>query len=53
MLAKVQTGAVIGLDGAVVEVETDISQGLPAFTIDSLPASTAPHTMHEIQKVIS
>ncbi len=37
MLAKVITCAVIGLDGAVVEVEVDISPGLPAFTIVGLP----------------
>ena len=33
MLAKVRSGAVIGLDGAIVEVEVDISNGLPSFTI--------------------
>jgi len=32
MLAKVRSGAIIGLDGAVVEVEVDISSGLPSFT---------------------
>jgi magnesium chelatase family protein len=33
MLAKVTSCAVIGLDGELVEVEVDISSGLPAFTI--------------------
>ena len=37
MLAMVKTCAVIGLDGAIVEVEVDISSGLPAFTIVGLP----------------
>jgi len=32
MLAKVITSAVVGLEGAVVEVEVDISPGLPSFT---------------------
>jgi len=32
MLAKVLTCAVVGLDGAIVEVEADIGVGLPAFT---------------------
>ncbi len=33
MLAKVNTCAIVGLEGAVVEVEVDISQGLPTFTM--------------------
>jgi hypothetical protein len=31
MLAKVFSCAVIGLDGAIVEVEVDTSNGLPSF----------------------
>ena len=37
MLAKVLTCAVVGLDGAIVEVEADIGFGLPAFTVVGLP----------------
>ena len=33
MLAKVISGAIVGLDGAIVDVEVDISSGLPAFTM--------------------
>ncbi len=33
MLAKVMSCAIVGLEGAVVEVEVDISPGLPSFTI--------------------
>ena len=32
MLAKVMSCAVVGLEGAIVEVEVDISAGLPSFT---------------------
>jgi len=32
MLAKVISCAIVGLEGAVVEVEVDISPGLPSFT---------------------
>ncbi len=32
MLAKVTSCALVGLEGAIVEVEVDISSGLPAFT---------------------
>ncbi len=31
MLAKVYSCAVIGLDGAIVEVEVDTANGLPTF----------------------
>jgi magnesium chelatase family protein len=37
MLAKVISCAIIGLEGAVIEVEVDISPGLPSFTIVGLP----------------
>ena len=37
MLAKSRTCAVVGLDGFIVEVEVDISPGLPAFNIVGLP----------------
>ena len=38
MLAKVNSAAVVGLDGVPVEVEVDIAaQGLPSFTIVGLP----------------
>ena len=37
MLAKVQSCAVIGLEGALIEVEVDLSNGLAAFTIVGLP----------------
>lgn len=36
MLAKVYSSAVIGLEGVLVEVEVDIAQGLPSFTIVGL-----------------
>ena len=34
MLARALSCAVVGLDSALVEVEVDLSQGLPAFTIE-------------------
>ena len=33
MLATARTCAVVGLDGYIVQVEVDISPGLPAFKI--------------------
>ena len=37
MLARVFTCAVVGLDGVVVEVEVDTSNGLPTIIIVGLP----------------
>ncbi|MGH7408853.1 MAG: magnesium chelatase domain-containing protein, partial [Candidatus Methylomirabilales bacterium] len=37
MLAKVLTGAVLGIDAYVVEVEVDLAPGLPTFTTVGLP----------------
>jgi hypothetical protein len=33
MLAKVYSCAVVGLDGAIVEVEVDTTNGLPSFVV--------------------
>lgn len=48
MLAKVRSGAVVGLDGAVVEVEVDISSGLPAFTIVGLPDAAVQESRERV-----
>lgn len=37
MLAKVVSSAVYGLDGYLVDVEVDIAQGLPMFSVVGLP----------------
>ena len=37
MLAKVQSGAVLGIDAYIVKVELDISEGLPSFNTVGLP----------------
>ena len=37
MLAKVKSCAMFGLDGFVVDVEVDISPGLPKFDVVGLP----------------
>ena len=37
MLAKVTSFALVGLDGAPIQVEVDISRGLTIFVIVGLP----------------
>jgi predicted ATPase with chaperone activity len=37
MLARVRSAAVLGIDAYLVEVETDIANGLPVFAMVGLP----------------
>jgi len=52
MLAKVRSGAIVGLDGAVVEVEVDISAGLPSFTIVGLPDAAVQEARERVRAAI-
>ena len=52
MLAKVSTCAVVGLDGYIVEVEVDISPGLPAFTIVGLPDAAVQEARERVRASI-
>lgn len=52
MLAKVLTSAVIGLEGALVEVEVDIASGLPAFTIVGLPDTAVQEARERVRSAI-
>ena len=46
MLAKVLTGAAVGLECSLVQVEVDLANGLPNFTVVGLP-DTAVHEARE------
>jgi magnesium chelatase family protein len=52
MLAKVISGAIVGLDGAIVEVEVDISSGLPSFTIVGLPDTAVQEARERVRAAI-
>ncbi len=52
MLAKVFSCAVVGLEGAVVEVEVDISRGLPSFTIVGLPDTAVQESRERVRAAI-
>jgi len=52
VLAKVLSCAVVGLDGAIVEVEVDISAGLPAFTIVGLPDTAVQEARERVRAAI-
>ncbi|MBI2404962.1 YifB family Mg chelatase-like AAA ATPase [Candidatus Gottesmanbacteria bacterium] len=53
MLAKILSGAVVGLDAVMVTVEVDIaSQGLPSFTIVGLPDQAVEESRERVRAAI-
>ncbi|HEX2912507.1 MAG TPA: YifB family Mg chelatase-like AAA ATPase [Chloroflexia bacterium] len=53
MLAKVLSCAVVGLEGAIVEVEVDISNaGLPAFQLVGLPDTAVQEARERVRSAI-
>jgi len=52
MLAKVKTAAVVGLEGHLVDVEVDISSGLPAMTIVGLPDAAVQEAKERVRAAI-
>ncbi len=52
LLAKVTSCAVVGLDGALVDVEVDISNGMPGFTIVGLPDAAIQESRERVRAAI-
>ena len=52
MLAKVNSAAVVGLDGQLVEVEVDISPGLPSFVVVGLPDTAVQEARERVRAAI-
>ncbi len=52
MLAKVASGAVVGIDGLLMEVEVDISRGLPAFTTVGLPEVSVKESRERVKSAV-
>jgi len=52
MPAKIKSAAVVGLEGAVVEVEVDISPGLPSFAIVGLPDKAVQESRERVRSAI-
>ena len=49
MYSKTNTTTLIGLDGKLVEVESDIISGLPSFTIVGLPDSSIKESRDRVR----
>jgi magnesium chelatase family protein len=52
MLANVLSGAVLGIDAYVVEVEVDITRGLPAFATVGLPEAAVKESKDRVKAAI-
>lgn len=52
LLAKILSSAIIGIDGYLVDVEVDISQGLPAFDIVGLPDNAVKESRERVRTAI-
>ena len=52
MLAKVTSCAVVGLEGVLIEVEIDISRGLPSMTIVGLPDTAVQESRERVRAAI-
>ena len=52
MLAKVLSSAVIGIDAYLVDVEVDISQGLPSFSTVGLPEGAVRESKERVKAAI-
>ncbi len=53
MLAKVLSSAVLGIDAYRVEVEVDITSGLPSFTTVGLPEASVKESKERVKSAIS
>lgn len=49
MISKIYTCAVMGINGFVVEVESDITNGLPGFTIVGLPDTAIKESKERVR----
>jgi len=52
MLAKALSCAMVGLDSALVEVEVDLAQGLPALTIVGLPDAAVQEAKERVRAAV-
>jgi magnesium chelatase family protein len=52
MLAKVLTGTTVGVDGALVEVEADLAQGIPRFDVVGLPDAAVQEARQRVRAAI-
>jgi magnesium chelatase family protein len=52
MLAKITSGATIGLNATLIDVEVDIADGLPSFTIVGLPDKAVEESKERVRAAL-
>lgn len=52
MLSKIISSAIIGVEGYSVEIETDVSNGLPGFSLVGLPDSAVKESIERVKTAI-
>ncbi|HKQ67157.1 MAG TPA: magnesium chelatase domain-containing protein, partial [Methylomirabilota bacterium] len=52
MLAKVLSAALVGVEAALVQVEVDVADGLPAFNTVGLPDSAVRESRERVRTAI-
>lgn len=52
MISKISTAAIYGIDGIKIDVEVDISFGLPAFNIVGLPETSVKESKERVRAAI-
>ncbi len=53
MLAKLNTFALVGIDAVPVEVEVDVSAGLPKTVLVGLPEAAVRESLHRIERALA
>src|SRR5271168_2035134 len=53
MLAKLNTFALVGIDGVPVEVEVDVSGGMPKTVLVGLPEMAVRESIHRIERALA
>jgi magnesium chelatase family protein len=52
MISKITTATIYGIDGIKIDVEVDISMGLPAFNIVGLPETSVKESKERVRSAI-
>jgi len=52
MISKISTATIYGIDGIKIDVEVDISFGLPAFNIVGLPETSVKESKERVRAAI-
>ena len=52
MLARIHSAAILGIDARVVDVEVEVSRGLPRFTIVGLPDATVKEARERVRSAL-